>query len=398
MLRVPAFRRLFLSRTASLLGDAIAPVALAFAVLGEGGGSATDLGLLLTARTLAEVLLLLVGGTLADRLPRFRLMAGADLLGGLAQAGLAAMFLAGAYSLGPLLALSALSGAATALFLPASTGALPLVVDAGQLQPANALVRVAQNVSMIAGAALAGLLVAVVGAGWALAVDGATFLVSALLLIGVRARPQVKAAPASALADLREGWREFVSREWVWVVVLQFAVLTTCTAAGMRVLGPLVAERDLGGAGPWSAVLTGQAVGLLAGSFLVLRVRPRFPIRVATYATFGFVLPMALLALGSPLWLLVAAAFVNGVCADVFVVLWYTALQTHVPEDRLARVSAYDALGSFALNPLGLAVVGPVTAVIGVTRALWACVGLAVLVNALALLSRSVRRLPAGAP
>lgn len=395
ILRDRSFRRLFLARSASLLGSAVAPIALAFAVLDRPGASATDLGVVLAARSLAQVLLLLFGGVLADRVSRSRLMVASGLLACAAQAATGALVLTGAASTGAVAVLAAINGAAAALFLPASRGVVPQVVHQQRLQSANALLRLSRNGSGILGAALGGVLVAGVGAGWALVLDAVTFAASAGLLAGIRVGRAPRAAGTTMLVDLGDGWREFRSRRWVWLLVVQFTFVNACFAA-ISVLGPVTAQRDLGGAAAWSTILTTQAIGLVCGSLLAMRLRPRFPMRVATLGTLGFVPPFFLLAVPAPIWLIAAAMFLNGACVDIFEVLWDTALQAHVPAEALSRISSYDFLGAFALGPLSLAAVGPVAGLVGTS---WTLVGagslLAVVILA-AIADRSVRLLPAG--
>ncbi|MFG2734041.1 MFS transporter [Streptomyces harbinensis] len=390
------FRRLFLSRALQLLGSSLAPIALAFAVLAMPGGSATTLGLVLFARSAAQVLLLLFGGVIADRLPRARVMVIANVLAFVSQAGMALVLAAQTGGVPALCALATLNGASTALFLPAAAGILPQVVTRDRLQAANALIRLSRSAATVGGAGLAGVLVSAFGADRALAVSAVLFALSTLSLRGVVTRaPAARTSAPGMLTDLRDGWREFTSRRWIWQVVLQFSVLNACFNGGIYVLGPVVADDRLGGAAAWSVIVTAQAVGFVAGGLVAMRIRPRFPMRTATLATFGFVPPFLLLALGAPVWLIALSTLVNGVCADIFEVLWSTELQQHVPQEALSRVSSYDALGSFVLGPLGLALVGPVSAVVGVERTLAACAVLALLVNTATLLSRSVRDLPA---
>jgi MFS family permease len=377
----------------SLLGSGVAPVALAFAVLGLPGASATDLGLVLAARAVAQVLLLLLGGVLGDRWPRIAVLLTSDLLSMAAQGAVAALFLTGTAGVPAVAALAAVNGAAGALFLPAARGVVPEVVTGEHLLPANALLRLSANVTGIVGAALAGVLVVTVGAGWALAADAASFGVSALLLLGVRLPAGARTAATSVLTDLREGWREFASRRWLWVVVSQFALVNGCFAA-VNVLGPLTAQRSLGGAAGWSAVLTCLSVGLVAGSLLALRLRPRFPLRTAVAATLGFAPPFVLLAVPAPVWLIGAAMLATGVCVDVFEVLWDTTLQQHVPHTALSRIGAYDAVGSFALGPVCLAVVGPLADSVGTRAVLLAGGAVSAAAGLAALADRTVRRLP----
>jgi MFS family permease len=398
VLRDRAFLRLYLARSGSMLGNAISPIALAFAVLELPGGSAVELGIVLLARQAAQVVFLLAGGVIADRLPRNRVMVAADLMAAAGQGAIAALFLSGSPSLGPVVLAAVVTGAAPALFMPAATGLVPQVVPAERLQSANALLRFTMNASTIVGAAVAGVLVAVVGPGWALALDAGTFLFSAVMLAGIRLANPAALPKASKLEDLRHGWREFASRQWVWVVVVQFSVINACYNGGINVLGPLVAKTELGGAVAWSVFATARAVGLVGGSVVAMRVRPRHPMRVATYATFGFVPAFFALAFGAPLWVLVATALLIGVSLDVFGVLWDTSLQTHVPREALSRVSAYDVLGSVALGPIGMAVAGPAAEAFGVGTALVAGGVLTAVTNAAALASPAVRNLTAAAP
>jgi hypothetical protein len=402
VLRERPFRLLFLSQTVSLLGTAIAPIALAFAVLDEPGGSASKLGYVLAARALSQVIFILAGGVLADRLPRFRLMAASNLLACGAQGGIAAIFITDeatghAAPLAALIALSAVNGAAGALFLPAAQGVIPQIAPAAELQPANALMRLSRNSTSIIGSAAAGILVATVGAGWALALDAATFAAATALIAGIGVARAGRAGASTMVADLRHGWREFRSRSWVWLVVVQFA-LVNATVAALYVLGPVLARQYLGGAPAWAAIQTAEAVGLVGGSLVAIRLRPRFPLRVAVAATLGFAPPLLLLGFRAPIWLIVAAMLVTGVCIDIFEVLWSTALQSHVPIEALSRINSYDMLGSFALGPLGLVVVGPLAAAGGVQPTMIGAGVLMAAASAVPWLAPAVRDLPAAAP
>lgn len=396
IIRQSTFRNILLARAVSLLGTSMAPVALAFAVLGEPGGSAAKLGAVLAGRSTAQVAFLIFGGALADRFPRYRIMVGSDLLALAAQAAVAVLFISGTPPIAPLVALSAVNGAANALFIPASRGLVPQIVGPSELQSANALIRLSQNSASLAGAAISGAVIVAVGADWAIEIDAATFGISAFLVLTSRAPRTGRGARRTALAaELREGWQEFRSRQWVWVIVAQFALVNLCFSPCVYVLGPVVAKQHWGGALAWSAVVTANAIGLISGSFLVMRLRPAHPLLVATLATFGFLPPFFLLAAHAPVWLAAISMLVNGICADVFEVLWMTALQEHIPGDKLSRVTSYDALGSFVLGPLGLLAVGPVAAAAGIGTTLAAAGSLVTAGNVLALCTRPVRRLPA---
>lgn len=415
VLALADFRWLFLSRTASVLASTMVPTALAFALLDQDGssaggsptGAAGVLGLLLAARGIAQVVFLLLGGVLADRWPRRASMVLAETAAAAAQLGVAALFVTGTAGstgqLAVLTALSVLSGAASALFVPAASGIVPVLVPAPQLHTANSLLRLSENVGAVVGAIAAGVITEAASAGWALATTGVLYLLSALLLAGMTHRPAhpTRAAPptpapaatSSLLADLRDGFGEFVARRWVWVVVAQFSVLNACFSGLTRVLGPLIALRTYSGPTSWSWALTAETVGLLLGGLLALRVRPARPLRLATSVTFALVPPLVLLAVGAPLGLLLAAMLLCGVATTVFEVLWATALQQHVPAHALSRVSSYDVLGSVILTPLVLAAAGPATDVLGTSTPLLIGAVLMTGVTTVALASTSVRHL-----
>lgn len=396
LIRQPTFRNIFLARAVSLLGTSMAPVALAFAVLGEPGSSAARLGTVLAGRSIAQVLFLVFGGALADRFPRYRIMVSSDLLAFVAQGCVAALVISGTPPLALLVALSAVNGAANALFIPASRGVVPQIVESSRLQSANALIRLSENSASLIGAAISGAIIVAVGAGWAIGIDAATFGISAVLVVTSGApRTGRGSRGVTLLHELREGWQEFTSRRWVWVIVAQFALVNLCFSPCVYVLGPVVAKQHWGGALAWSVVVTANAVGLVFGSILAMRVRPKRPLLVATLATFGFVPPFFLIAVHAPVWLVACSMLLNGASADVFEVLWMTALQDHVPDDKLSRVNSYDALGSFVLGPLGLLAVGPVAAAIGVGTTLVSAGFLVTAGNLFALGTRSVRELPA---
>lgn len=390
-LRERQFRLLFTGQTVSLLGDSMTPVALAFAVL-DLTHSPTDLGFVIAAKTLPLVAFLLVGGVFADRLPRRAVMLAADVTRLGTQAGTATLILTHSAHIWELVILQAVSGTATAFFNPASTGLTPMTVSAERLQQANALRGIAMASTGIAGYALAGVLVAGVGPGWALAGDAASFGVSAFFLAQLRLPAHQTLPPQSFAADLAEGWKEFVSRDWVWVIVVG-ASIGNGLGAAMNVLGPAVAKASLGGPAAWAAILVAMAVGSLAGASFALRVRPRRPLLVGVLFLWPSVLPTLLLGFPAPLAVIVGGAFVSGLGLMIFNSLWETTLQQHVPAQALSRVSAYDWFGSLAILPLCLAVAGPVSVVIGTRATLWVASGGMALMTMVMLVPASVRRL-----
>ncbi|MDP9286568.1 MAG: MFS transporter [Actinomycetota bacterium] len=392
-LREREFRLLFAGRTISMLGSAMAPVALAFAILNTLHGSATDIGIVLAARQVPVILLLLFGGVWADRLPRHQVMVASNVLSAASQAAAAALLLAGNARLEELAALAAVNGASSAFFFPASTGVIPQTVPMPMLQQANATLRLALNATNITGAAIGGILVAVTSPGSAIAVDAVSYLVAATCIGAMRLPPGLWTEGSTVLQELREGWRDFWSRPWLWAIVLQFGVVNAVVTGAVNVLGPTVAKHHLGGPAAWGAVLTAQSVGLVLCGVLMLRWRPRRILRVATYSVFGLVFVLVALAIPAPLPLAMAGAFLTGFSLEIFGVLWDTTIQQEIPQEKLSRISSYDALGSWVLMPIGFIVAGPVGAAIGTRATFVGATALVVAATALVLLSRDVRTL-----
>ena len=367
------FRLLFTATTITTVGDRLAGIALAFAVLGFG--SATDLGIVLGVRQAVEALVLVFGGVVSDRLPRNLVLVGASLLQGAAQAVTAAVLLTGHASLAWLIPLVAVYGLGAGMVVPAEVGLVPQTISAGLLQQANALQGMSRNVVGVLGPAIGGTLVALGSPGVALAVDAVSFVVCAALLAQIRIPARVGGAAASSyLGDLRAGWDEFTRHSWLWSSVLVFGFSNMFYVGCWAVLGPEIAEQSLGGAGPWALVLSAGGVGAVLGGFLAMRVRPARPLLASVLAPLPMTFPLVGLALGWPAESVAALNLLGGLGLSVHMTLWFTVFQREVPEHAQSRVSSYDALGSFVLVPLGMAFVGPVAAVTGSTAALWLAV------------------------
>ncbi|MGW2817188.1 MFS transporter [Streptomyces sp. NPDC001415] len=375
------------------LGSQGALIAAAFAVL-QSGGSGGDVGLVAAARTVPLVLFLLVGGALADRLPRHRVMVAANALNFLSQGAFALLVLTGDARLWQMMALTALGGVGQAFFGPASEGMLMSSVRGTEAGRAFAFYRMAMHGAGIGGAALGGALIAVLGAGWVLAIDAAAFAVAGALraFLDVSHLPP-REAGGGMISDLREGWREFITRPWLWSIVVQFAVVNAVVAAAEAVYGPLVARDELGGPGPWGLALAAFGVGTFCGALLMMRWKPRRLLLAGSLCVFPLALPSAALAVPLPVPALAAVMLVTGVSIEVFGVSWMTALNQEIPEEKLSRVSAYDWLGSIAMVPLATALAGPAQSAVGRTSALWGCSALVVLLTAAVLCVPEVRGL-----
>ncbi|MEE6258272.1 MFS transporter [Plantactinospora sonchi] len=392
-LRHRPFRYLAVGRAATMLGNAVAPIALGFAVL-DLPGSVRDLGLVVGARSLTNVLFLLFGGVLADRLPRHALMVVSCASAAATQAAVAALVLTDTATIPLLVALSAVNGLLSALAWPAASALMPQTVPAELLQSANAINRLGINAAMIGGASLGGLLVAGAGPGWGLLVDAMTFAVAGLAFSRVRVARVADpgAARSHPFRDLRDGWTEFVARSWVWVVVLGFLLINFAYASSVNVLGPAVADEAIGRSA-WGLVLAAQTVGMVAGALVALRLRVRRFLLVGVLCMFADVLLLGVLAWTPSVLLLVGTAFVAGAAVEQFSVAWETSMQRHIPADRLARVYSYDALGSFLAIPLGQMAIGPVAEVLGTERTLLLAAGIVLVAVLGMLIDPAVRRL-----
>jgi MFS family permease len=386
----PRFRWLVIARTTGFLGNAIAPIALSFAVL-DLGGSVSDIGIVVGARSIANVVLLLAGGVLADRLPRAMLLQGSSL----AAAGTAALMAAavlGDFASVPLLAaIGLVNGAVAAVALPASYAITPETVPAESLQPANAILRIGSNSAAITGASAGGLLVASAGPGWAMVVVSVVFLIEAAGYVRVGGA-RLDRARAHLLTELREGWSEFVSRRWVWVVVLQFMLVNAAMVGGEQVLGPAIADETFGRAG-WGIALASQTAGAVVGGLVAVRWLPRRALLFGVVMVAVFGLPLLALGLAPHLVAIIPAMFLCGIAMEQFTIAWDLSLQENVPGEKLARVYSYDMVGSYVAVPVGGLTAGPVAAAVGTTATLVGGAVLIVVVTGIALLSREVRTL-----
>ena len=391
-LRSRNFRLLVTCNVISVAGSAVAFVAIPFAVL-RIGGSASDVGYVATARLIPLVGFLLLGGVIADRLPRHQVMVAANALQALAQGASAVLVLAGQARVWQLAVLAAAGGVGFGFYYPAAQGLLPQTVPAGQRRQANALDRTGRNAAEIGGAALGGLLVGLAGPGWGLAADAASFAIAGGLRLGMRFPSLPPAQAPSVLHDLREGWREFISRRWLWIIVAQFAFLIAVSSAVINVLGPLVAHSHLGGARSWGLIVAAYSAGAVGGGLVMIKFRPRRILVAAMLSVPAFSLVLFALAVPLAVPLDVAAAALAGACLEVFTVSWATTLQQEIPPEKLSRVSSYDALGSFALAPAGTVVAGPLASALGTSAVLAAGGVLVVILPVLVLLVPEVRHM-----
>ena len=396
VLAVRDLRLVFGSTLASGLGDGVVGVALAFAVL-DLTGSATDLGIVMAARTVTMVCTALVGGAVADRVSRRAVMVSADLVRFCSQMAIGVLLLSGRATVLEIVVSQVFVSAGNAFFNPASAGLLQAI--SGEFaQEANALKTIAISGSAMLGPALGGLLVATAGSSWALIVDGVSYLLSALLLLrvshGARSPLAARGERSTFLADLLGGFHEVASRTWVWTTIINMA-LANLLMASFPVLAPLICKEDYGGVGAYAALGVSFAVGMLVGGTSLLRFKPRFPLRSGFIAFLPALLPGIVLGLKLPLAVVVVAQFLSGVGMTVMGALWWTAMQEHIPPQAISRVSSYDWAGTLAVMPIGYALVGPVANSFGAGATLVWCFVAALVVTLTALLVPAIRNLEA---
>ena len=392
-LRNRNFAWYFASRFVNTLGSMMASIAIAFAVL-DITDSPVALGQVLAARTIPMVALLLYGGVIADRLPRTLVLQVSNVGSALSQGAIAVLVLSGHAEIWMLVVLSVVQGAVSGVAFPAMASVLPQLVARSELQPANALVSLTRNGMMVLGPTVGALLVVTVGSGWALAVDAATWLVSAALLLPVTLPPKEPGAEsADTIRELREGWTFFWATPWLWQVVVGFGALNLIHAGAWFTLGPAVADDTIGRQG-WGFVLSAEAAGLLLTTIVLLRVRLERPLLLGMLGVLLMAPPILLLGVSPHLVGLVVAAFLAGVGMEVFGMGWNLAMQENIEDGMLSRAYSYDALGSFVALPVGQLAFGPLAAAFGAEEVLVVAAVAYVVLVGLVLCSRSVRDLP----
>ncbi|HEV2371036.1 MAG TPA: MFS transporter [Streptosporangiaceae bacterium] len=363
------FRLLWAAATTSAIGSAFVPVALAFAVLGIGG-TATSLGLVLLTGTIAGLLAFLAGGVWADRLSRRNLMLSADIVRLVVEALVAVLLLTRHAHIWELGAAFAITEVASSFFGPASTALVPEFVAAGRLQKANSLLSISQSGSSVVGPALSGLLVAMAGAGWAFAVDAASFAGSAVFLLCLpalaKARPDAR---QGFFADLATGWHEVTGRTWAWATLIGNTIGNMAFSV-VFVLGPVLALQRLGGASAWGLVGSGFSAGAVLGALAAVWVKARRPIADGMLATVVCALPPLALAARLPLYALVVSAVI-AMAGGIFLnTNWDTAIQQLIPNEVLGRFRSYDYLLAFMAMPVGLGIAGPLAGAFGAGKVL----------------------------
>jgi MFS family permease len=397
VLGIRDFRLLLADRLIAPASVGFSLVGVSFAVL-KATNSATDLSYVLAAQIAPSLVFVLIGGVAADRFRAQRVIVAANLLMALGEGTFGVLALAGRPPLWAMLGLEAVTGTGVALFYPASQALLPRIVPDRLLQEASAISRLVMNSGQMAGAAAAGLLVAAAGPGWALVLCGVGMVATVPMLLAIRAPGPLPAGRALAdapapnmLAELREGWSEFRSHTWLWVIVAQFSVVMMAWYGAFSVLGPVVAREHLGGPAAWGAITAADALGLIVGGAAALRFTPRRPMLFVVVIGGAIAISPLSLAMVLPLPAVCVASFGLGVFVEMMMVQWTVAMARNIPPDMLARVSSYDVLGSVMTMPAGALIAGPLGTAIGISHAQYAAAAAIVIASALALIPREIR-------
>ena len=387
-------KRLFLGRFISNYGNGMGPIALSFGILDLPNGSANLLGLVLGSTTVCFLLMAPFGGVIADKYGRARMVGLTDMLAGLILFVQVAFFATGNVPIAVLLIVNGCFGILWGIFWPAFSGVIPAVLPEAGWQRGNAINSLVSNGGIILGAASAGFLVSGFGATVALGIDAASFFISGVMIYSFRhLSPAAEVTENTMIDDLRHGWRVFTSFRWIVIIVMAFSFIVMCWAAAESVLGPIIALEHFDGPKSWSFVITAESAGLIVGALIAIKVKPKFPMRFLMLSSFTITFYIWSLAKPQSLALIAFGAFLFGITLDLWGTLWSTALQKKVPRDSLSRVSSFDAMGSLLFRPVGLAIAGPMSSILGIENFILILAGITVVAIVVPLLDPTVRNM-----
>jgi MFS family permease len=387
-------KRLFIARFISNFGNGMGPIALAFGILALPNGSANMLGFVLGTTTVVFLLMAPFGGVIADKYGRARMVGLTDMAAGAVLFIQVFYFAKGDVPLAILLITNGFFGLMWGIFWPAFSGLMPAVLPEEGLQKGNALNAFMTNAGVISGAAVAGILIDTFGVAFTLAIDAASFFISGLMIFTFRhLTPRAQKSENTMLDDLIHGWKIFLSFRWIVIIVGAFSFIVMCWAAAENVLGPLIALEHFNGAKSWSFVISAESAGLIVGSLIAIKVKPKYPMRFLMISSFTITFYIWSLAKPQSLLLIAFGAFLFGITLDLWGTLWSTALQRKVPRDSLSRVSAFDAMGSMMFRPVGLAIAAPLSTLVGIENFLQILAAITVVAIVVPLLDPQVRNM-----
>jgi MFS family permease len=387
-------KRLFIARFISNFGNGMGPIALAFGILALPNGSANMLGFVLGTTTVVFLLMAPFGGVIADKYGRARMVGLTDMAAGAVLFIQVFYFAKGDVPLAILLITNGFFGLMWGIFWPAFSGLMPAVLPEEGLQKGNALNAFMTNAGVISGAAVAGILIDIFGVAFTLAIDAASFFISGLMIFTFRhLTPRAQKTENTMLDDLIHGWKIFLSFRWIVIIVGAFSFIVMCWAAAENVLGPLIALEHFNGAKSWSFVISAESAGLIVGSLIAIKVKPKYPMRFLMISSFTITFYIWSLAKPQSLLMIAFGAFLFGITLDLWGTLWSTALQRKVPRDSLSRVSAFDAMGSMMFRPVGLAIAAPLSTLVGIENFLQILAAITVVAIVVPLLDPQVRNM-----
>lgn len=396
ILAIRDFRLLLADRVLAPASFAFSIVGVSFAVLNVTHGSTAVLSYVLAAQIAPSLAFVLIGGVVADRVAPQKVIVAGNLMMALGEGSFGVLVLTGHPAIWQMIALECLTGTGMAIFYPASSALLPRIVPPESMQQASAVSRLAMNGAQMSGAVLAGFCVAAIGPGWALAICGTGLLGTLPLMLSLRVTSHERSTDAGMLRDLREGWAEFRSHTWIWVITAQFSVVLMAWYGAFSVLGPAVARSHLGGPAAWGAITGAESLGLVVGGVVSLRFSPRRPMLFVVLNGASIAISPLALAMLWPLPVICAASFTLGIALEIMMIQWTVALARNIPAEKLARVSSYDALGTVMAMPVGAVIAGPIAAWAGISATQYGAAALIVVASALALIPRDVRQFRAG--
>ena len=387
-------KRLFIARFISNFGNGMGPIALAFGILALPNGSANMLGFVLGTTTVVFLLMAPFGGVIADKYGRARMVGLTDMAAGAVLFIQVFYFAKGDVPLAILLITNGFFGLMWGIFWPAFSGLMPAVLPEEGLQKGNALNAFMTNAGVISGAAVAGILIDLFGVAFTLAIDAASFFISGLMIFTFRhLTPRAQKTENTMLDDLIHGWKIFLSFRWIVIIVGAFSFIVMCWAAAENVLGPLIALEHFNGAKSWSFVISAESAGLIVGSLIAIKVKPKYPMRFLMISSLTITFYIWSLAKPQSLLMIAFGAFLFGITLDLWGTLWSTALQRKVPRDSLSRVSAFDAMGSMMFRPVGLAIAAPLSTLVGIENFLQILAAITVVAIVVPLLDPQVRNM-----
>lgn len=394
--QTPTLRKLVAARFISNIGNGLGPIAIPFGVLALPNTDARSLSIVFLTSMLSLSGFMLIGGVIGDKFPRAQLVGGADILLGLIVLANGISLITGNGALWIFIVVGFLSGFLNAIWYP-SMGALTSdLADEKILQESNSAIGLSSNLALIIGSSIGGIIVATVGPGWAIAIDGLSFIFAGGIVFSLRKfTPVAKPSSESTLKEIKSGWKEFTSHKWIVAIVLASTFMFAGERSIYSIIGPIVAKEELGGPKPWSLILTCMALGSVFGVVIAGKFKPKYPIRIALLAQFPTVIWSLALGNSKSIILIAISGFLFGIALDLFYVLWITTIQQHVAKESMSKVMAYDAWGATAMAPLIMGVAGPIVEEFGTRTTLNGLACVLFLTISLPFLVKEVRQIKA---